>query len=213
MLLRKKKSTDADEKKSVKDGLLKNPICLVDQKHMKQCTEKECMRGYIVVGEMGQGAFGRVFKVKHESSKHEYALKFLRFVDGIYDLDKFNQEVQITKQISETKLGGPQVIDAWICQGTRETKSSKNFKQLFGFMVMSIVPGLTVQHFLRKYHDSLQEVKGLLETLRKKWLKAGFDHPDLSHANVLIDFAIDPTTQKPINLVLTAIDFANVTKL
>jgi len=100
---------------------------------------------YLLLGLLGSGTFGKVFKVKDKFNEQIYAMKIVNLFTKI-DFDDFLTEVEITRELSFS-IFFPKFIDSFTDIEFWDKKVKNLLVPVNGYLVMEYIDGVSLSQF------------------------------------------------------------------
>ena len=150
--------------------LAPNNLSKLTIKELKGTGKNKCFGDYIVINEIGAGAFGKAVLV--EKNKKKYIIK-IQEIHNNYKLIK--NEILIAKKMGEEKIG-PKIYDYYLCK-----KSGKSYI----YIIMDYMNQGTLYQWLET-NTLTKKLKKKLNNLINK-LHKNIIHGDLHSNNILVN--------------------------
>jgi serine/threonine protein kinase len=152
------------------------PTCFVAPDVVAQASLPEPIGGYEVLGELGRGAFGVVYRARDIQLKRPVAIKMLQVGPHASEdeLARFRAEAETLASLQHSNI--VQVFNAGVHRGTP-------------YLVMELVDGGNLSQQLRGRPRLAREAAALVEVLARTMHAAhsrGIVHRDLKPANILL---------------------------
>lgn len=147
----------------------------------EQCSagrpDPPTIEGYEIVGQLGQGGMGSVWRAVDLSTKREVAIKFLRrhWFDSDKAKGRFEREVALAAQLTHPNIA--RVYASGLHQGVY-------------YYVMELVDGVHLDQYVQQQHLSRRDILGLMVPVCDAVGHAhslGIVHRDLKPSNILVD--------------------------
>ena len=134
------------------------------------------VEGYEILGPLGEGGMGTVWRAVQQATRREVALKLLR--TGAFGSEKarlrFDREVELAARLEHPHIA--RVYDSGICQGE-------------SYYAMELVAGVALDEYVAQHRLGQQQILALMETVCRAVQHAhqrGVIHRDLKPSNILV---------------------------
>jgi hypothetical protein len=139
--------------------------------------DSPCIEGYEILGRLGQGGMGSVWRARDLSTKREVAIKFLRrhWFDSEKAKGRFEREVALAAQLTHPNIA--RVYASGLHQG-------------FYYYAMELVDGVHLDRYVRRHNLSSRAILEVMIPVCEAVSHAhglGIIHRDLKPSNILVD--------------------------
>lgn len=135
---------------------------------------------YVILGHLGSGGFGQVFRALDTELQREVALKLPREREGGIDVERFLREA-----VNVSRLAHPNIVRLFDAGRIGDTP----------FLASELVEGITLSDRLTGGRLTFREAAGIIATLAEALdyaHQSGVIHRDIKPGNVMLDHAEQP---------------------